>query len=71
MEHLFPYWRERLAEWPCEVRYWRHDRNTTGWSMASQGFSFARFLFGEGEMTRQEFRRWFKFNCRVRRWSRK
>jgi predicted alpha/beta hydrolase len=28
---------------------------------------FARWLFGAGEMSRPEFRRWARFNRRVRR----
>jgi len=64
-EHLFPYWRSRLSRWPSEVFMWRNRRNTTGWSMACQGFAFARHLFSSGQMSRAEFRRWWRLNRRV------
>ena len=66
-EHLFPYWRKQLAEWPCNVFQFRNMPETTGWSMATQKMCFARWLFGAGEMSRAEFRRWARFNRRVRR----
>jgi hypothetical protein len=69
--HLFPYWKERLASWPRDVFEYRHYRNTTGWSMATGGFCFARLLFGRGQLTRDEFRRFFRLDRRVRRWDRK
>jgi len=68
-EHLFPYWRKELADWIREVYYWRHHQYTTGWSMATQGFWFARYLFMNGQMSRDTFRRYWKFNQRVQRWD--
>lgn len=70
-EHLFPYWKGRLDRWPSEVFEWRHYRDTTGWSMATGEFSFARFLFRHGQLTRQQFRRFFRFARRVKRWDRR
>lgn len=64
---LTDYWRERLRRWPSDVLFWRHHRDTTGWSMATQGFCFARFLFRDGLMSKVEFRRWFSLHRRVRR----
>ena len=64
-EELFPYWREQLKKWPSEVFYYRHARDCTGWSMALQGFLFARLLFGCAQMSKSEFRRWWKFNRRI------
>ena len=71
-EHrLCPYWRKRLGEWPGEVLESRHHPDTTGWSMATQGLKFATWIFKAGEMSRSEFRRWCRFNRRVRRWDMK
>lgn len=69
MEHLFPYWRKQLRGWVEDVRIYRHYRYTTGWSMACQGFMFAGFLFRHGQITKSEFRRWFRLNRRVKRWD--
>lgn len=66
-EHLFPYWRDRLAEWPRHVFEYRNMPETSGWSMATQKMCFARWLFRAGQMTRDEFRRWARFNRRVLR----
>lgn len=66
-EKLWPYWRERLQEWPGEVWRWRHSRGTTGWSMATQGYGFAQFLFRDGQISKQELRRWWRFDRRIRR----
>jgi len=68
-EHLFPYWRERLDRWPTTVFEWRHHRYTTGWSMATQQFFFAEALFRQGQLTREQFRRFLRFERRVRRWD--
>lgn len=68
---LLDYWRECLKAWPAKVREYRHYRNTTGWSMATGGFSFARRLFRAGKITRKDFKRWWKFHRRVRRWNEK
>jgi hypothetical protein len=67
--HLFPYWRKRLAEWPRDVMESRRHPHTTGWSMATQALHFAIWLHRNGQMTLQEFRRWCRFNRRVRRWD--
>jgi hypothetical protein len=64
-EHLFPYWRKRLAAWPCGVFTYRNMRDTTGWSMACQGMCFARWLFGAGQMSRAEYRRWWRLGRAV------
>ena len=69
--HFAVYWRERLANWPGDVFYWRHARDTTGWSIACGGFFFARCLFSRGLIDRDEFKRWAWFNRRVRRWDRR
>lgn len=66
-EHLFPYWRARLAAWPGDVFTYRNQRDASGWSMATQGLSFARWLFCAGQMRRAEFRRWVRFNRTIRR----
>ncbi len=68
-EHLFPYWRQQLLAWCEGVWMWRHHRDTTGWSMATQGLSFARLLFRSSQMSKAEFRRWWLFDRRVRRWN--
>ena len=70
-EKLFPYWWESLKRWPAEVFMFRHSRDCTGWSMATQDFSFARWLFMNGQMDRSEFRRYWRLNRRVQRWERK
>jgi len=69
-EHLFPYWRDSLRQWVNEVRFYRGAWNSTGWSMATQGYSFAQLLFRHGQMTRKELRRWFRFHRRVKRLDR-
>ena len=68
-EGLFPYWRESLRGWLEDVWMFRHNRNTTGWSMARQGLLFARCLLSHGQMTRAEFRRWWRLERRVKRWD--
>jgi hypothetical protein len=68
---LLDYWRKSLKEWPANVREWRHQRDTTGWSMATGGYSFARILFMDGKITRQAYKRWWKFHRRVMRWDRR
>jgi len=68
-EALFPYWKDSLGSWLRDVWLYRHDRNTTGWSMATQGLLFARLLFGSGQLTRAEFRRWWRLDRRVQRWT--
>jgi hypothetical protein len=68
-EHLFPYWRKRLLAWPREVLIYRHYRNTTGWSMACQDFMFAGLLLRHGQLSRPEYRRWWRFERRVKRWD--
>lgn len=67
--HLFPYWRKRLAEWPNDVMECRHMPHSSGWSMATQALNFAIWLQRNGQMTLTEFRRWCRFNRRVRRWD--
>ncbi len=64
-EHLFPYWRKRLAAWPREVWEARRHPHSSGWSMATQAGWFADLLFNAGEMTAREYRRWQKFEQRV------
>jgi hypothetical protein len=66
-ERLFPYWRKRLAAWPCDVFTYRNMRDTTGWSMARQGMCFARWLFKAGQMSRSELRRWWRLERAVLR----
>jgi len=65
------YWRKRLAEWPCDVLESRHQPDSSGWSMATQGLKFATWLFKANEMGIAEYRRWCRFNRRVRRWDMK
>jgi hypothetical protein len=64
-EHLFPYWRRCLSNWPRQVFLYRNMPETTGWSMATQMMCFARWLFEAGQMSRSDFRRWARFNRRV------
>jgi hypothetical protein len=68
-EHLFPYWRDSLKSDINDAFYFRHARNTTGWSSCRGGISFARFLFRHGQMTKNEFCRYWKFFRRVERWE--
>jgi len=68
-EHLFPYWRKQLNSWVKQVWTYRHYRHTTGWSMATQGFMFASMLFKSAQISKEDFRRWWKFNRRVRRYD--
>tara|TARA_R110000868_G_C10387083_1_gene719936 strand:- start:108 stop:389 length:282 start_codon:yes stop_codon:yes gene_type:complete len=65
--HLYALWKKDLLAWPSEIFEFRHFRNTTGWSMASSSFIYARMLFQSGKITRSDFRRYWKFNRRVRR----
>ena len=69
-EYLFPYWRESLRRWVCDVYQWRGYPYTTGWSMACQGYMFARLLYSHGQLSRSELRRYFRFDRRVQRWDR-
>lgn len=66
-EHLWPYWQERLREWVRDALYYRHSRGCTGWSTVTSGFMFARLLFRSGQLSRQQFRRYWKFNRRIQR----
>ena len=66
---LSPYWRNRLRKWPQEVMESRHQLDSSGWSMATQGLKFATWLFQAKEMSLKEYRRWCRFNRRVRRWD--
>lgn len=68
-EHLFPYWRERLKNWPAEAWMFRHNRETTGWSVARQGYAFAQWLFSHGQMSREELKRWWRFSRRLDAWD--
>jgi hypothetical protein len=67
---LVAYWRKQLTAWPRRVFDNRHYRDTTGWSMATGGFVFARLLFGEDRLTRAEYKRFRRFHRRVSRWDR-
>lgn len=67
---LHQYWRSQLKDWIHDVRYYRHARNTTGWSWATGGYDFARWLFRDGAMSRAELRRYFRLHRRVMRWDR-
>jgi hypothetical protein len=64
-------WRKSLTGWPAEVWEWRHFRHTTGWSMAAGRYVFARILFASGRITKQEFKRWWRFHQRVMIWDKK
>ena len=68
-EGIFPYWRERLNNWVRDAFRCRHCRTCTGWSMATQDFMFARLLFRAGQLTRAEYRRYWRFNLRIQRWD--
>jgi hypothetical protein len=68
--HLYAFWQKDLLDWPREVFAFRHSRDTTGWSMACSGFIYARMLFQCGRITRSAYRRFWKFDRRVRRWDR-
>lgn len=70
-EHLYSYWRDRMDQWICDVRRFRHAQNSTGWSMACQGFSFALHLFACGQMDRAQFKRYWSFNRRVQWWDKR
>jgi hypothetical protein len=39
--------------------------------MATQGLKFATWIFKAREMSKTEYRRWCRFNRRVRRWDMK
>ena len=67
--HLYAHWEKDLGDWHREVFEFRHFRNTTGWSMACSGFIYAKMLFQSGKITRNAFRRYWKFDRRVRRWN--
>jgi len=66
---LSPWWREQLKGWLEDAWRYRHNRHTTGWSMATQGMLYARLLYKTGQMEKAEFRRWFKFHRRILRWD--
>jgi hypothetical protein len=65
------HWFKQLRQWPAEVFNWRHATNTTGWSVATAGLSFAIMLHRAGNLDTEEFRRYCKFNRRVRAWDRR
>jgi hypothetical protein len=69
--HFVTYYRQALKKWPDSVMYYRHHRDSTGWSMATGGFFYARCCFSRGVITREQFRKYWKFNRRVRRWDSK
>lgn len=48
----------------------RHNVNTTGWSYAIHGKLFASLLFIDGQISKAEYRRWWRFFRRLRRWER-
>jgi hypothetical protein len=64
---LFPYWRRSMRAWPREAFIFRHNHNTTGWSMARQGLMFPRMLLWHGQITRAEYLRWWRFDRRLKR----
>ena len=64
-EHLFPYWREPFREWVRDAFHYRHHRDSTGWSEATQGYMFAQLLYRAGQMTKAELRRWWRFDRRL------
>lgn len=64
---LHPYWRAQLKQWVHNALYYRHARGTTGWSMATDGYDFARWLFRDGQLSRGELKRYFRFNLRIQR----
>ena len=70
-DHLYPYWRKSLKGWIKDVWDYRHYRDCTGWSMACQGFLFARFLFMNGQLSKIQFKRFFRLKRRVDRWEKK
>lgn len=65
--HLWPYWRGQLKSWIEDAYYYRHSRESTGWSMATEGFMFARLLYGDGQLSREQFRRYCRFNRKIQR----
>jgi hypothetical protein len=67
--HLYDHWKNDLIEWPREIFHYRHQRYTTGWSMASSGYMYARMLYRCGKITLIDLRRYWKFNRRVTRWN--
>jgi len=69
--HFVEHYMKRLSEWPAEIMCWRHHRESSGWSMATGGYSFARSLFFNRKITRRGLRRWWKFHQRVMRWDRR
>jgi len=69
MEHLFPYWRDSLRQGMRDALLFRHHADTSGWSMARQSWFFATCLFRHGQITRSEYRRWWRFGRRMHRWT--
>lgn len=66
---LTPYWREQLSAWPKAVFMYRHHRCTTGWSMATGGFTFAELLWSYRQITIDEFEKYKRFEERVKKWN--
>jgi hypothetical protein len=70
-QHLFPYWREQLIQGMKDVFHFRHNVNTTGWSLASMSTVFAKMLYDSNQMSDHEYRRWMRFKARINRWERR
>jgi hypothetical protein len=66
---LIALWRGELDRWLRDIFEYRHLRSSTGWSMATGRFFFARLLFRKGELTRAEYKRFLRFRRRVSRWD--
>jgi len=67
---LWPYWKRSLAEAIKDAYYYRNHRGCTGWAYAIDGYSFARNLFRDGQMTVAELRRYYRFFRRLQRMER-
>ncbi len=63
--NLVAYWRISMKAWVREIWSVRHQLDSAGWRKARQGFWFARALFRSGNMTKAEFRRWWRFAYRL------
>jgi len=68
---LIKYWQSSLNDRIHLAFEFRHNTETTGWSMATQGFSFALFLWSKGRMPRSTLRRYFRFFKHLEHWEQK
>lgn len=61
------HWQKSLTAWIKEAFIYRHSRQTTGWSCAMHGISFAYSLHNAGKISQKQYARFQRFHQRLER----